>query len=135
MKVPCSLVLLLWFFCHATSGQNLVGYKGSEIKKYMEQNQKEMNFNKVNNSSFNYLKYSDATDSQTLLFFLDKDSVCSSMRIVCDKSAGLLKKKEFDSMFSKTGENSWQEKRNGKIYRIEIQNEEWSSVINIQPEK
>jgi hypothetical protein len=67
-----------------TNGQNLIGYKYMEIKKYMKENHKEMSFNNVSNSKFKYLKYSDSSDRQTLLFFLDSDSVCKSVRMICD---------------------------------------------------
>jgi hypothetical protein len=117
------------------SGQNLIGYKYGEIRKYMKENASDMNFNDVINKKYKYLKYTDSADSQTLMFFLDEDSVCSSVRLTCDAAIKAAKVKEFDSRYKKKGENRWIEKRGRKKYLIELKNEKWSSVITIEPEK
>ena len=45
-----------------------------------------MNYDKVRNNLFSYLKYSDNYDRQTILFFLTPDSVCKSIRVICDST-------------------------------------------------
>ncbi len=117
------------------SGQNLIGYKDFEIKKYMKENNGNMSYNKVNNDRFNYLKYTDNSDTQTLLFFLGTDSICKSIRIICDSVTKTEKVKEFNTSFKKNGENIWVDRRNGIDYLIEIKDEQWSSVITIEPLK
>ncbi len=114
-------------------GQNLIGYSESEIKKYMQQNHKEMNLNSVTNDRFNYLKYSDNYDNQTLLFFLDRDFICQSVRLVCDTRIKEEKVKEFNTIYKTDGEKRWIDIRDGKEYIIEISDERWSCVINIMP--
>lgn len=131
-------VLLLCTFLTISaflSGQNLIGFKDFEIKKYMKENIRNMSYNKVNNDRFNYLKYTDNSDSQTLLFFLGSDSICSSIRIICDSVTKAEKVKEFDTSFKKNGENIWVDRRNGIDYLIEIKDEQWSSIITIKPLK
>jgi len=131
-------VLLLSAFLTITgflSGQNLIGYKDFEIKKYMKENIGNMSYNKVNNDRFNYLKYTDNSETQTLLFFLGTDSVCSSIRIICDSVTKAEKVKEFDTSFKKNGENIWVDRRNNIDYLIEIKDEQWSSIITIKPLK
>ncbi len=131
-------VLLLSAFLTITgflSGQNLIGYKDFEIKKYMKENIRNMSYNKVNNDRFNYLKYTDNSETQTLLFFLGTDSVCSSIRIICDSVTKAEKVKEFDTSFKKNGENIWVDRRNNIDYLIEIKDEQWSSIITIKPLK
>ena len=59
-----------------------------------------MNFNNVVNSKFRYLKYSDNSENQTLLFFLNPDSVCKSVRMICDMSMKTRKIKEFNSHYT-----------------------------------
>jgi hypothetical protein len=118
-----------------TSGQNLIGYSCQEIRVYMTKNHTEMSFNNVTNSRFKYLKYSDGTDSETLLFFLDTDSVCKSVRMICDVSLKAGKVKEFNSVYKKIGDNKWMDRRNGKDYLIEIKDENWYSIITIEPDK
>jgi hypothetical protein len=113
------------------SGQNLIGYNRDEIVKYMKDNHKDMNLNDVVNNSFSYLKYSDSNDSETMLFFMGKDSVCTAIRIICDESARPGKIKEFDSAYRKTDKNTWLDSRNGKNYRISLSEDSWSYVFNI----
>lgn len=117
------------------TGQNLIGYKDVEIKKFMKANNDELFLNKVVNSKFYYLKYSDSSESQTMLFFMDTDSVCKSIRIICDQYVKGEKIKEFNSIYKKNGKNKWTDSHDGRDYSIEIKDEDWSSVITIAPDK
>jgi hypothetical protein len=127
-----TLSLFIVFLCSALCGQNLIGMDDKEIKKYMKENQKGFNLQNDNNSSFNYLKYADNQDAQTILFFLSDKSVCSEVRIICDLSLKNEKLKELDSTFTKTGNNIWTEKKNSKVYIIELKDEKWFFSINIK---
>jgi hypothetical protein len=118
-----------------TFGQNLIGYNYREIQKYMSINHKEMSSEKVTNSLYNYLKYSGRGDSETMLYFLDPDSICKSIRVICDFSVRADKVKEFNSIYKKNTENTWIDTRDGNDYLVEIRDEQWSSIINIQPHK
>jgi hypothetical protein len=113
------------------SGQNLIGYNRGEIVKYMKENHKDMNLNSIVNNKFSYLKYSDDSDSETMLFFLENDSVCTGIRIICDEAAKAGRINEFDSTLKKTGNNAWIDSKNGKNYRIELLQDSWSYVFNI----
>lgn len=121
--------------CICANSQNLVGYKGKAIMKYMKENHKEMNYNNVVNSKFSYLKYSDNLENSTILFFMSPDSVCKSERIICDVSLKPSKVQEFNSQFVNIAENRWIDKHAGKTYKIEIAEGKWSCVISIEPEK
>jgi hypothetical protein len=116
-------------------GQNLIGYRYMEIKKYMKDNHKELSFNNVSNSKFKYLKYTDSSDSQTLLFFLNSDSVCRSVRMICNVTRKDEKAREFNSIYKKTDDNRWIESRDGKEYLIKIIGEKWYYIITIEPDK
>jgi hypothetical protein len=128
-----SLVLIL--ICIYAQSQNLIGYRQNEIMKYMNEKHREMNYNNVVNSEFNYLKYSDNSEDQTVLFFMNTDSVCKSVRIICDISMKNQKIDEFNSQYDKSGNNTWIEKKDGKDYIIKIIEGKWSCVISIEPEK
>ncbi len=132
-SITLSIAFIL--LCFMAQSQNLVGFKGKEIRKYMKENHSEMNYNRVVNSKFNYLKYSDSSENQTMLFFLSRDSVCTEERITCDPGLKTQKIKEFDSRYKKDGEYSWIDKREGKNYHIDMKDEKWSFVISIEPEK
>jgi hypothetical protein len=131
IKLSTALILI----CICADSQNLIGYKGTAIMKYMKENHKEMNYNNVVNSKFSYLKYSDNLENSTILFFMNPDSVCRSERIICDNNMRPAKVKEFNSQFVNTGENKWIDKHGGKTYTIEIAEGKWSCVISIEPEK
>jgi hypothetical protein len=121
--------------CFWVQSQNLIGYRQKEILKYMKENRTDMNYNNVVNNKFSYLKYSDNSDNQTLLFFLNPDSVCKSERIICDISMKYQKIKEFNTHYLKSGENTWIDKREGKEFLVEIAEGKWSCVISIEPKK
>lgn len=130
-----TLFATLMLTCIYADCQNLIGYKAKDILKYMKENRNEMNYNNVVNSKFSYLKYSDNQENQTILFFLNPDSVCRSERIICDVSMRATKVKEFNAQYVKSGDNKWIDKHGGKVYIIEIMNGKWSCVISIESEK
>jgi adenosylmethionine-8-amino-7-oxononanoate aminotransferase len=134
MKIITLSAALILTSIYAQS-QNLIGYNPKEIQKYMKENHREMNYNNVVNSKFSYLKYSDNLDNQTMLFFLNPDSVCRSVRIICDFSMKSQKIKELNSQYVKNGENKWIDRRDGKEYLIEIMEGKWSCVISIENKK
>jgi hypothetical protein len=116
-------------------GQNLVGYSGKDIQRYMKENRRDMNLENVTNSKFKYLKYSDNYDDQTLLFFLNDDSLCVSIRQIFSKNMKSEKVKEFNSIYKTSGVNSWIDHRDGKDYNIKLKDDEWSFSVIIEPEK
>jgi len=127
--------ILLIISITAASGQNLIGYNYDDIMKFMKENRKEMSFNKVNNSKYKYLKYTDDSDNQTVLFFLGADSICRSIRIICDESSKSQRIQEFNSIYKKKGKNRWLDTRQGVNYLIELKDEDWASVITMLPDK
>jgi hypothetical protein len=134
MKI-ITLFAILILTCFCTYSQNLIGYNGREIKKYMRENLREMNYENVTNSKFKYLKYSDNYDNQTLLFFLNSDSVCNSVKMICDLSMKTAKVKEFNTIYKKKSENIWIDNRDGKDYLIQMDEGKWSCIIKIEPDK
>lgn len=132
---PVFTVFLMLFLLSGAYGQNLIGYNYNEIRAHMKENRKDMTFNKVTNSRFSYLKYSDSSDNQTVIFFLDNDSVCKSIRIICDPVSKNQRIREFDSIYKKNSENRWIDTRKGRNYAIDLKDETWASVITILPLK
>ena len=130
MKI-LQLTTFFLFVSTVTFSQNLIGYKEDEIRKYMRENQKDMNYASVTNSRFKYLKYTDNDDNETLLFFLNNSSVCKSERIICDYSIKDRKIKEFNTKYKKIDDNSWLDVRGRKNYTIDIKDEQWSCIITI----
>ena len=133
MKTVTLLVILI-VGCSCIYGQNLIGYKDAEIQKYMQQNMKDMHSNTVTNSMFKYLKYSNNSDSQTILFFLTNDSICKGVRVICENSMKPEKIKELDENYKRIADNKWVDTHDGKNYLIKFMEEEWSCSIIIEPE-
>jgi hypothetical protein len=130
MKI-LQLTTFFLFISTVTFSQNLIGYKEDEIRKYMRENRKDMNYASVTNSRFKYLKYTDNDDNETILFFLNNSSVCKSERIICDYSIKNQKIKEFNARYKKIDDNSWLDVRGRKNYTIELKDEQWSCIITI----
>jgi hypothetical protein len=126
-------ILLLSLSC--SYGQNLIGYNDDAIRKYMKENMKEMNIETVRNKMFTYLKYSDNFDSQTILFFMTPDSVCKSVRVICDNTLKSEKIKELDKAYTRVAADRWIDKHDGKNYLISFKHEQWSCTITIEPDK
>ncbi len=126
------VLFMIWVPCF---GQNLIGHDVKYIKKYMAENRIEMNPEKVTNMKFSYLKYSDNSGSQTILFFLGSDSVCKGERLIIDQRLKSEKIKEFNSVYKKKGENTWIDSRDGRNIVIQINDEAWTSIVTIVPEK
>jgi hypothetical protein len=134
MKIA-SLCAFLIVISGCLFGQNLIGYNNNEIRKFMKENRKEMNISNVRNSMFSYLKYSDNADRQTILFFLTPDSVCKSVRVICDTTMKSEKLKELNASFKCIGDDRWIDNHGGRNYLIKLRDEKWSCTITIEREK
>ena len=117
------------------SGQNLIGYSYPEIRKYMTDKYRDMYCNSVSNSSFKYLKYTDNAETSTFLFFLDKDSVCRSVKMIIDRGLQSEKEKELNSLYKKKEAAIWIDSHGGRNFVIEMKNGDYSSEITFEPEK
>jgi hypothetical protein len=129
------LTLTLFLLLTPVHGQNLIGYKAKDITSYMKLNHSDMNSNKVTNPLHSYLKYSDSMETETVIFFLRPDSVCSSVRITCEPALKRKKIVELDTKYKKNGDMNWIDFRDGKKYNITMKNDSWSCVISIDSEK
>jgi hypothetical protein len=130
--MKASFVLSLLFLSMNLSAQNLLGYKPGDIRKYMKENQKTMEYQGLTfNNTFKYAKYADKDGDQTTLFFFTADSVCKSIRMICDKSLEPEMIKDLDSKYKKSGTNAWTGTKDGISYNIELREEEWSISVTI----
>jgi hypothetical protein len=135
-KMRIVIFLIILFLQTISSfGQNLIGYKTMEIRNYMKENRKDMNFNTVRNSLYSYLKYTDAGDTQTILFFLAPDSVCTSVRVIFARGLKDEKKKELDSICKRVDNENWISSMGGKNYLVKLKEEQWTCTITYESEK
>jgi hypothetical protein len=129
------IITLLILISLTGKTQNLVGYTSREITNYMKENRDDMGLEKVTNSRYKYLKYTDSFGNQTLFFFLNSDSVCKSVRLVCDLNLKNEKIREFNGTFKRTGETTWVDTRDGKDYHIKMEDDKWFITFSIEPAK
>ncbi len=134
MVFTCSLIVIF-----PVKGQpNLIGYHEREVRNYMKENHKDMVLQGLTfNNTFRYLKYTDRSQTQTLFFFLSADTVCRSIRILCDKNLKDNKIVELNSKYKPLGNSQWEDERNGQKYSVELKDEEWTLniSINVKPIK
>jgi hypothetical protein len=132
MKTIHVPVILLFLVSLNLSAQNLIGYNEQEIRKYMTDNEKSLAYQSfINNSTFKYLKYADSEGTTTLLFFLNEQLVCKTIRMIYDKSLKAQKIKEYNSVYKKAGDNQWMETKDQKSYLIVLKEEEYSFNVTI----
>jgi hypothetical protein len=129
------LFLTIALISLSAESQNLIGLKSAEIKAYMKNNYKEMMPENVVNSRFSYLKYTDNTYTSTLLFFMDKDSICKSIRLICDPAIKNEKLNQLNAIYKKSGDNRWMDSRDGKDFIVELKDDKWSFTITFEPSK
>ncbi|HPC97375.1 MAG TPA: hypothetical protein PL040_00230 [Bacteroidales bacterium] len=132
MKGFLTGVVFFLVTCIPFNAQNLIGYHEKDIRGYMKQNQKNMVLQGMTfNNTYRYLKYADRSQTQTLFFFLSADSVCRSVRLICDKTLKDKKVSELNSLYKPLGNNLWEEEKNGVKYSVELKDEDWTFNISI----
>jgi hypothetical protein len=130
-----ALLSFLAFFGNNVSGQNLIGYNYKEIRNYMKENRSDMSMNRVVNNVYRYLKFSDYAETQTILFFLTPDSICSGVRVIFESTMVKEKVKELNSQFKKINDYAWIDNHSGKNYLVKLTEDKWSCTISYEPEK
>ena len=127
-------MFVLIAICRLANGQNLIGMHNSEIRKYMKENRKDMNFTRVRNTSYSYLKYTDYAETKTTFFFLAPDSVCTGVREVIATGLRSAKISELNANYRRVDDTSWTDSRGGRKYLIRLKDEEWSCTVSYEVE-
>lgn len=118
--------LLLFLAGLALFSQNLISNTESEIKAIMKERYNDFRLNTTTrNPSYRYLKYENSMNSETLLFFLSEDGVCTHYKYMGDYALYGSKIAELNRKHKKAGKNSWLEELNGEKYSIELTKGEW----------
>jgi len=106
--------------------QNLINHSGSEIKTIMKERYKDFRLSTTTkNPSYRYLKYENYLKTETLLFFLSEDDVCTYYKYLGDYSCYNAKIAVMNEKYKKIDENAWIEELEGEKYRIELIKGEW----------
>jgi hypothetical protein len=130
-----ALISFLMISGSMVSGQNLIGYNYKEIRNYMKEKMNDMSMSKVRNSVYSYLKYSDFAETQTILFFLTPDSLCSGVKVIFSSDMLSEKRKELDSQFKKIRNDNWIDSHGGEKYLVKLIEEKWTCTVTYEREK
>ncbi len=113
------------------NAQNFIGLHKNEIATLMKETQKEFKLNTdVVNKKYNYLKYEDKINEQTILYFLNKDDYCTYVRLISDYSNYNSAINELNNKYTRKNENTWTFIDEGKKYIVYLEKEEWFFTIN-----
>ncbi len=83
----------------------------------------------VQNPKFKYLKFVDALDRRTWLFFLDEGGKCSIVKLMNDYDYLRETIDWLNENFSKNGKDRWLESRTTRPLDIELSRGEWYFTV------
>jgi len=114
-------------------GQHYHGIEKSELLARMKREHPEFLWQEqTQNEKFSYMKFVDALDRRTWLFFLDENDRCFFTRMMYDYTYLKQTKEWLDNSFRKTGKDQWMDKEGRKILIIQLTRSEWYFTVTIQ---
>jgi hypothetical protein len=120
------VTLLFFLACKLLFSQNLINHTASEVKTIMKAEYKDFRLSTTTkNPSYRYLKYENYLRTETLLFFLSDDEVCTYCKYLGDYACYNSRIGELNEKHRKISENAWIEELKGEKYRIELEKGEW----------
>lgn len=131
MKTGIYILLISLIIPLQGKGQNYIGLHKNEIVSLMKKTQKEFRLNTdVVNKKYNYLKYEDKINEQTLLYFLNKDDYCTYVRLISDYSNYNSLIDTLNTRYKRRNENTWIYTDEGVRYVVYLEKEEWFFTIH-----
>ncbi|MFW5699328.1 MAG: hypothetical protein ACOCXS_00325 [Bacteroidota bacterium] len=137
VKKVVNILILFVAGSYLLSGQtNYIGLHSDQVKILMHQEQKKMNLdNSTVNNTFNYLKYVDYLNEQTLLYALDENDTCTWWKLMCDYSLLEEKKQWLNNNYRRLSSNEWFYTLEGDKVVLSLIEEEWFFTIKAKPEE
>lgn len=130
------LLLLCLFVLVQLGAQNLIGKRKAEIGKLMKVMYPDFALdNSIINKTYNYLKYEDKFNEQTMLIFLSDKDECTATKLMSSYSNLLQVKKELGQKYKTAGKDRWQYTENGIKYLVKLKREEWYFSVFTSKEK
>jgi hypothetical protein len=134
-RFGCLLIGLV-FFQHTIQAQPLVGMKKANIISYMNQHQPGFALdNTIINKQYNYLKFYDRVNEETILCFLTEDDVCNVLRRMSDYSNLDMTIKRLDTENTRIGTDKWSYTFNGQEFVVELKKEKWYFTLETRRKK
>ncbi len=77
------------------------------------------------NKTFNYLKYEDKFNEETLLVFLSDDNVCTFTRLMSEYGNMSTRISELNSLYQKTSDTTWNYQFDEEQFTVTYRKGEW----------
>ena len=135
IRIVCFFIVLL-FFQGTIPAQPLVGMKKADIISYMKLNLPGFaQDNSIVNKQYNYLKYYDRTNEETILCFLSEDDKCYVLRRMSDYSNLENTIKKLDNEYKRTGTDTWSFIIDKDEFVVELKRDKWYFTIETKRKK
>lgn len=133
LNIRIYILLFALLLSLQVSAQNFIGMHKNEIVKVMKETQKDFRLNTdVVNKKYNYLKFEDRINEQTILYFLDEDDNCTYVRFMSDYSNYNSVLDSLNNKYARKNDNTWKYTDKGNVYMVCMEKGEWFFTINIK---
>ena len=126
MKKHVIILVVLVLFLHPCKGQHLIGLYKDDAIKVMKEKYPEFRLNdNVVNKTFNYLKFEDKYNEETLLVFLSEGDTCTFTKLMSEYGNVSQRISNLNRDYKKESDTTWSYHVNNDRYIITYKKEEW----------
>lgn len=124
------LLFLLLLFSATAGAQNFIGLNERKVKRAMATEKPMFSLDeRRNNDKYRFLRYQSDDETETWIIFFDEEGLCKGVRVTCDTIYLDQKRKEFNQLYTLTGDDSWTNSVNDQQVNIDLRNEKWFLTI------
>jgi hypothetical protein len=132
--IPAALFFLLLLPFTGTA-QQVIGLPKQEVMKVIQDEYKNFALdNSSRNTTFNYLKYIDKINEQTLLCMLSEKDICTSTKLICDYMNLEERLDELNKRGTRLSDSTWTYQNNKQKFVVKLKKEEWFFSLLTKPE-
>lgn len=125
------IVLIYLLYISNLKSQYFIGKHKNDLIIHMKNYFKGFNLNtNVTNNTFKYLKYENIITQETILFFLNNNDTCISVRWLSDYSNVNERISYLNKYYNKINDTIWYYIENKKKIFVKLKEEEWYFTIN-----
>jgi hypothetical protein len=115
--------------------QQVIGLPKQEVMRVIQEEYKNFGLdNTSRNTTFNYLKYIDKINEQTLLCMLSDKDICTSVKLICDYMNLEEKIDELNQRGTRLNDTTWTYLYNKQKFVVKLKKEEWFFSLLTKPE-
>ena len=126
---PTILVCLMTLNAYA---QNYIGMDKESVLETVKEKRPDFIQCKVINKSYNYLKFQDSLGEQTMLFFINDEEKCTSVKLMSHYVYLGQEIADLNKNYESVGNNQWKYSDGGQDYIVELDKGQWFFSIIIK---